>query len=341
MRSLPDIYKAPTFYLYVEDTVQIPDAPEEAYLPRRKESFIADIMPKRLPTQDWADIANPEDEAGAAEGGAEAGGTQDALPTGTERRRTDRRKGGRRAEDVESLDNLVRLYKERLAQTKEELYEEIAPSLQDELERQVSAHQDELQRQMIEHQAALQQKMVEHQDAQQRQLEDHQADLQAQILEARQEAYQDELLEKREAISEAVAYISRGMRDIEEGFAGFVREFSDELKFMALDIAERILNKEIDEDAHALEALVLQQVSEIKNAPWINVEVSDQIKGLAGHLKEQLERAEQGKQFFVESRDVPPDTVRIVTEEGVVDATLSIQIKQLREAFIRAGEEGE
>ena len=381
MRSLPDIYKAPLFYVYVEDTVLIPDAPEKEDIPE-EEDFSDEGFPEDG-TEEESEEEFPESDEPAVEEGADNG--QGLATDNRERRQGDRRKSGRRAEDAENLDNLVQLYRERLALTKEELYEEIGPALQDELQLQVSKHQSELQRRITEHEQTLQQetvaheaelgrkaeeyeaelqrkmaeheqemqreltahqeelhqKIVEHKQAQQRQLDNHQTELQQQVLEARKEAYFDELQKKQEMLKETVDFVERGIAGLEQGYSDFIRDFTQELKYMALDIAERILNKEINEDIHALDQLVLQQVSEIKNASWINVEISDRISGLAGHLKAQLERAEQGKQFFIDAKDVPQDTCRIVTEEGVVDATLSVQLRQLREAFVRADEEGD
>ena len=157
----------------------------------------------------------------------------------------------------------------------------------------------------------------------------------------RDEAYQAELLNQREAILATLDEIDRGKKALEQGFVAYMKEFTEELKYMALDIAERVLHKEIDEDKHALESLALQLVSEVKDASWINVEVSEHVDGLADSLKGKLQKAEQGKTVFVEVKEVPPDTCRIVTEEGVVDATLSIQLKQLRDAFVKAEMEGE
>jgi len=167
------------------------------------------------------------------------------------------------------------------------------------------------------------------------------AELRRQMEEIRAEAFRDELLNQRERINRALDALDRGLGTLAKNHQDFMKEYAEELKFMALDIAERILHKEIREDRHALEEMTVELVSEVRNAPWINVEVSEEVEGLAEYLKERLNMAEQDKTIFVETREAPPDSLRIATEEGVIDATISIQLKQLRDAFINAEEEGD
>ena len=281
MRSLPDIYKMPWFNIPMGDIVQIPELSMEAALAEQESAAEAE-----------AEASNQEEPLA---------GNEDDYPFKDrrkgDRRREDRRKSGRRAEDIEDPDSVVRLYKERLALTKEEFLEEIEPELRRVLQRQTE--------------------------------------------ELRNEAYGDALQQQRTQIVTMLEELDRRSAAQEESFRNYMKEFAEELKYMALDIAERILHKEIEEDKHALESMILQMVSEVKNATWISVEISDQAESLAEQLRTQLQKAEQGKQIFIEKKDVPPDSVRIVTEEGIVDATLSVQLKQLREAFMKAEEEGD
>ena len=277
MRSLPDIFKAPWFYVHVEDTVEIPDAPER-------------------PVE--AEEDKPDEEALLREAGEDEDEDEDGERRIAERRTGERRTAGRRLEDEDmNPENLLRRYRERLVMTKEEFFDEVKPDLLEALRKQME--------------------------------------------EIRNEAFREELIRQERGISQALETMERGMQTLEQNHRDYMKEFTEELKYMALDIAERMLRKELDEDRHALGAMVLELVSEVKNTDWINVEISDQIEGLAEYLKTQLERAEQGKPIYVETKDGPPDLCRIVTEEGAVDATLSIQLKQLREAFVNAEQEGD
>ncbi|MCL1804924.1 MAG: FliH/SctL family protein [Clostridiales bacterium] len=167
------------------------------------------------------------------------------------------------------------------------------------------------------------------------------AGLREQMEEIRAEAFRDELLNQRQNIGAALEALDRGLGTLARNHQDFLKEYGEELKYMALDIAERILRKEVQEDRHALEEMAVELVSEVRNAPWINVEVSEEVEGLADYLKERLNMAEQDKSIFVEAGEAPPDSLRIVTEEGVIDATISVQLKQLRDAFVAAEEEGD
>ncbi|MDR1193700.1 MAG: hypothetical protein LBK98_05985 [Peptococcaceae bacterium] len=151
-----------------------------------------------------------------------------------------------------------------------------------------------------------------------------------------QEARQKALLERREEIRRSLVETERGLTALRESRDEFIAHFAKELKYMAIEIAERLLLREISEDNSALGELMLQTLSEIKNAQWIKVEVSEQVMGLADQLREELAGAEQGVMASVTTKAAPPDTLRIVTEDGAVDASITAQIQQLREAFQRA-----
>ncbi len=168
-----------------------------------------------------------------------------------------------------------------------------------------------------------------------------QEDLQQRLEEMLDQIYREELMKRRQEIQQSLEFLNQGLQALEASHQSYIKEFTEELKYMALDIAERILQREIQTDPKALETMILELVAEVKNAPWINVEVSEQVEGLAEHLKAQLSKAEQGKRIFVTAKDVPPDTCRIETEDGFIEATLSVQLQQLRQAFVQAEEEGD
>ena len=273
MRSLPDIFKNPWYYINIDDTVDIPDI-----------SFDEPVEEEELPEEGEAAEEEPEEE--------EAEETIGERRLGEERRQVDRR-----AEDILNEDAVIRKYRERLRMTKEEFFED------------------------------MEQELI--------------AGLRRQMEEVRAEAFYNELLNQRENINKALEAMDSGMKSLAANYQDFIMEYAEELKYMAMEIAERILRKEIREDKQALEEMAVELVSEVRNAPWINVEVSEEVEGLAAYLKERLNMAEQGKTVFVEAREAPPDTLRIATEEGVIDATISIQLKQLRDAFINTEKEGD
>jgi flagellar assembly protein FliH len=172
-------------------------------------------------------------------------------------------------------------------------------------------------------------------------LPEFQEELRRRVETALDRAYREALLERQEEIHRSLEVLSQGLGQLQEAHRTYIKEFTEELKYMALDIAEKILQKEITADPGALETMTLQLVSEVKNTPWINVEVSEQMDGLAERLKRQLSKAEQGKSIFVTAKDIPADGCRIETEDGIIDATLSVQLSQLRQAFVQSEEEGD
>ena len=116
----------------------------------------------------------------------------------------------------------------------------------------------------------------------------------------------------------------------------FVEQYSEELKYMAVDIAEKMILEKISEDDAILQRLVLQSVGSLKNAQWLNVEISDRLVGLVDSVRAELTKPEyNGKAtaFPVAGTD---GLCRVTTEDGTIVSSIEAQAQNLREAFKEA-----
>jgi hypothetical protein len=105
-----------------------------------------------------------------------------------------------------------------------------------------------------------------------------------------------------------------------------MEQYSGELKYMAVDIAEKMLLEKIDTDETILQKLVFQNLRNIKNAQWISVELSERLIGLADSIKKEIEMSEFKGKASVFTVAGPEDTVpRITTEEGTYSKHNMIQ----------------
>lgn len=152
----------------------------------------------------------------------------------------------------------------------------------------------------------------------------------ADLEKAKADAYRDALEEKRAQISGCIDKVSQTMEDFQRAHDAFFAEYAGRLTELATEIAEKIMLIKIEQDDENLKPLVTQTISGIKNAEWFSVELSDRLTNLITSLQEELKRS--GSRGEVTAGDFPLDTCRIETPEGLVDASVREQIRNLKSA---------
>lgn len=151
--------------------------------------------------------------------------------------------------------------------------------------------------------------------------------------EAEQRAYTDALRQKRSELNQAIERVDAQLAAMQEMQTQYMKQYAKELKFLAVDIAEKMIAEKIAEDDMALSKLVMQMVTSVKNASWINVEVSEQLVSLVEAIRKELEKPEYHGRAYVTPTASARDTCRVTTEDGTVVATISAQAQNLRNAF--------
>lgn len=113
----------------------------------------------------------------------------------------------------------------------------------------------------------------------------------------------------------------------------FFASCEQDLKWLALEIAQKVLNDKITEDELALAPLVAAAVAKQKNTPWLTVEISEDSPQLISTLKAELEKGDDGTSITINSVSAPAGTCRMQTAEGFIDASVYRQLDNLREYF--------
>ena len=152
-------------------------------------------------------------------------------------------------------------------------------------------------------------------------------------------AYFDALNKKKRELKESISNVQRILDELVQRHEEFIEQYTNELKYMSIDIAEKMLLEKISVDDVVLKKLVLQNLKNVKNAEWINVELSEQLVGLVDSVKLELEAAEYKGRTNVLAVAEKEDTCRITTEEGTLVSTISVQADNLRKAFREAEKE--
>lgn len=115
----------------------------------------------------------------------------------------------------------------------------------------------------------------------------------------------------------------------------YIDSVEESLRGLSIQIAEKILRKNLDEDPLAMSCLTFEILDEQKKSKHVNVVLSNQAKELADSIEQALRTNEeyQGRDITVETRDVSDDTLLVENDSGTVDASIRSQLKKLKEFF--------
>ena len=155
-------------------------------------------------------------------------------------------------------------------------------------------------------------------------------------MEAEERAYRDARAAKEAEISRCIAEVDKLLQEARLELEQYMERYVKELKYFAIDVAEKMIMEKIGEDDMILEKLVIKTVSESLGSQWLKVEVSDRLAKLVEHLKAELLRPEYRGQVTVTPVEAPVDTLRVVTDTGATVASVSVQAENLRRAFSEA-----
>jgi flagellar biosynthesis/type III secretory pathway protein FliH len=148
-----------------------------------------------------------------------------------------------------------------------------------------------------------------------------------------QRAYLDARMRKAGELKQCIAEVEQRMEELEDQQHTYMTTYAKDLKYLAVEIAEKFVNQKINENDRTLQKLVMNTVGKVKNANWMTVELSDRLVELIGYLKTELQKPEYHGGAEVSPISAPADTVRVTTDSGTIDASVSVQANNLRSLF--------
>ncbi|WMJ82923.1 hypothetical protein ACS3UN_01205 [Oscillospiraceae bacterium LTW-04] len=175
---------------------------------------------------------------------------------------------------------------------------------------------------------------AEYQAAIARASEQIERDRQAACIEGQQQA----LEQTTKDITNCIRNIEQTLAHLESAQAGFITGYEQDLKWMALEIAQKILMDKITADDTQLVPLVMNAVNSVSNSPWMSVEISEHMTGLLTQLQQKLQDNPVGSKVNIRLIDAPPDTCIVETPDKFFDASIRQQIENLKGYF--AAEQG-
>ena len=144
--------------------------------------------------------------------------------------------------------------------------------------------------------------------------------------------------QEQSKIAEQIKEVQERIKDAEQELKTNQEEFFDkyasELRFLALEIAEKIVAQKLECDEKVLFPLVRSAVKTLRDVSWIKVEVSDKLRKVASELEEVLAEAKPSQSIELElRRDADIGTCVVHTAEGVIVASVLTQIENIHNYF--------
>ena len=134
-------------------------------------------------------------------------------------------------------------------------------------------------------------------------------------------------------ITDCIRNIEQTLAQLESAQASFITGYEQDLKWAALEIAQKILIDTITADDTRLVPLVMAAVNSASSAPWMSVEISEHMTGLLTQLQQKLQDSTVSDKVSIKLIDAPLDTCIIETPDKFFDASITQQLENLKGYF--------
>jgi len=113
-----------------------------------------------------------------------------------------------------------------------------------------------------------------------------------------------------------------------------LKRLESEIETVALEVTQQVLSAEINKDATVMTEMVREAVRSVRDADWITIELSEDLKSLYKELKK-VTLSEDTK---IEIKTVPSETkgsVVLQLSDRIMDISVFTQLENIRELFNR------
>ncbi len=150
---------------------------------------------------------------------------------------------------------------------------------------------------------------------------------------AYQKAYSDAFSRKKGELEQILNDVDSTLLGMQKNQKEFMENYAEELKFFAVDIAQKFIMDKIDEHELVLHKLVMQTVESVKNSAWLEIELSQRLEKLIDSVKEELKKGSLQGRISVSPKAGPEDMIRVNSEKGTIVADISRQAENLKDLF--------
>jgi flagellar assembly protein FliH len=245
--------------------------------------------------------------------------------------------------DKEQTKENKKEQEEEKAVITEEMYDNIREELRNELAGELgkqklrAAHE----RDIIIHNAKKDAKKLidEANDTKRQIIEEAETSAEEIRIKAYNEGLNKALEQKTAALDELITKISDTIGTLDAQQEDYFREYAAQLRFVAVEMAEKIINQKILEDDMTMYNLIKNAVKTVRDSAWIKVEISQKLSGYADSLEKELNESGMNAEITL-SEDVEEGACIINTPNGMIVASVSRQLQNMREFIERQSKGG-
>lgn len=149
---------------------------------------------------------------------------------------------------------------------------------------------------------------------------------------ARKEGYEEGIRESKQFVEERLEILNREIDSLNRAQKELFDEFNRDILDLAFNMTEKILKKTLEKDETALLELVKSVLREEAGKSDLTVHLSNRAYRMIEELEQQLEpiREQNGRNIKIKKDDIPSSDIKVETEEGIVDASISVQLENLK-----------
>lgn len=150
------------------------------------------------------------------------------------------------------------------------------------------------------------------------------------------EGYNAGAAQKAADIDTAIQSLTAAIEQLTKAQEEYFTEYSSSLKYLASEIAGKVIQKTVDRDDSVIAEMVKAAVEDIKDTEWVTAEISDKLTNAAPLLEREFQKVRPGR-ARVEVKRVDSDKLTVIlrTPDGVIDASVPVQLENLNEYFRR------
>lgn len=149
---------------------------------------------------------------------------------------------------------------------------------------------------------------------------------------ARNEGYEEGIRESKKFVEERLKVLNQEIDGINRVQKDMFDEFNRDILDIAFNMTEKILKKTLEKDEKALLELVKSVLREEVGKSDLTVHLSNRAYKMFEELEQQLDpiREQSGRNINIKKEDIPYGDIKIETDEGIVDASISVQLENLK-----------
>ncbi len=152
--------------------------------------------------------------------------------------------------------------------------------------------------------------------------------------EASERAYQNTVNTRKLELEKKLEEIDEVLLQLQQTHGDFLERYADELKYLAVDIAEKFVLNKLDENDELLKKLVFESVADVKNSSWLEIELSNSVSSMIDEIKQELDEKGYGSRSSVTTKFKDKGKISVSGEEGTIVADISAQAQNLKDLFM-------